>query len=300
MGSVAVPALLDIWQTGSREAKLQVAGPLGESGDPAAIEPLAARLDDPDLQFEAAYALGRLGDACGMGILLDSLRGYYDDDDHDPSCSLVALGSQAVAPLIEIAENIESPVRAQAVTLLGEIGDSAAIDALTRLRDDPALNKEALIALGKCGDERVMPELLELARNADSDWDIDVASALGRIGQAAVGSLGDLAAGGSNRTKELVASALGDIPCDESVGILDRLLNDPDADVREWAADSLWELARENLERFGQTSIQILERYLEDPYPEVRGKAAQWSADLRADLGLPENPDATKLLWRNM
>ena len=101
----AVPHLLAALKDGNRQVRHSAADALGEIGDPQAVEPLIAVVENADedweVQSRAAESLGKLGNLRATETLMASLT------------------------------NMVSHVRYMAVVALGEIGDPAAEEALT-------------------------------------------------------------------------------------------------------------------------------------------------------------------------
>lgn len=86
--------------------------------------------------------------------------------------SLVAIGGQAVKPLVKALASKKEWVRWEAAKALGQIGDPAAVQALiTALEDNMFdvrwLAAEGLIAIGR---EALTPLLQALMENPDSLW----------------------------------------------------------------------------------------------------------------------------------
>jgi len=137
---------------------------------------------------------------------------------------LVAIGSPAVADLIELLEARNEQVRWEAAKALADIADPAAADALVKTLEDKVfdvrwLAAEGLIKLGQVG---IVPLLKALIERSDSPWL--------RIGVHHV--LHDLVAGDLN-LKELAQPIIDSLEDAESVietpliakAILDRLVS---------------------------------------------------------------------------
>jgi len=106
--------------------------------------------------------------------------------------SLVAIGSPAVADLIELLEAHNEQVRWEAAKALAEIADPAAADALVKTLEDKVfdvrwLAAEGLIKLGQVG---IVPLLKALVERSDSPWLRDAAHHV--FHDIAVGELEDL------------------------------------------------------------------------------------------------------------
>jgi HEAT repeat protein len=86
--------------------------------------------------------------------------------------SLVAIGGQAVDPLVKALANKKQWVRWEAVKALGQIGDPRATDALIEALEDKTfdvrwLAAEGLIAIGH---KALVPLLHALTEHSDSSW----------------------------------------------------------------------------------------------------------------------------------
>ncbi len=106
---------------------------LGESDDPAAIDPLIASLRDNNLYVRAyaAEALGKLHDSRTVQPLINSLK---DKDFFVQTHAVKALGemkhTKAVNPLIALLEKGNEDIKPHAAWALGEIQDTGAVGPL--------------------------------------------------------------------------------------------------------------------------------------------------------------------------
>ena len=293
---------------------------LGQLGDETAVAPLTALLNTPaapaDLiadalaaisdRFEKQYGEGSyIADLTideisptGVQNLLDSLEtpgkqnlrsialvlGWFkrpaveraltrlmgrDELREEIVEALVRHGSGTAELLIGqlTAEDLE--VRRSAVVALGRIGDSRATPALVEKLSDPALAIEAANALARIGDPQAVDGLLKLVGNSDAS-----------VRQAAVSALNSV------------------IPPSMSERII-PLLNDPDPNVRESAvkiagyfgypqsASELVKLARDPDEQVRCAAIEhlpyiddeqvtgVLARAIKNETPKVRAAAAR-------------------------
>jgi len=146
----AVPALAQLLaREKSTEVRWAIALALGNTGDPDAALPLVQALRDPDkyVRFGAAMALAKLGwEPSGEDrAFLLIARQEWD--------SLPALGAQAVHPLLWATRDRDPAIRAQAVDLLGTLGDVGGADACDLVLQDPdsEVRWRAVIALPRCG-----------------------------------------------------------------------------------------------------------------------------------------------------
>ena len=101
-------------------------------------------------------------------------------------------GPEAVALLIELARSPheDGQVRMAAITALGELGDTAAVEPLIEilerdLEDRTGIWAAAIPVLGQLGDPRATPILVRTLEDRDEYW-------LGRsMGAEALGAIGD-------------------------------------------------------------------------------------------------------------
>lgn len=210
----AVPALIGL--TRSRDGFTQVAAvdALGDIGDPAAVEPLAAlaRDDgvDPFASKKALQALGKIGDPRPTRTILEMLYRERRGASFFPEAALAAylVGPPMVDPLLRVlrAEDrellawargngvVEGALYAKAAQVLGDLGDARAIPALVARLSyrDRMPEVEILVrvyaaeSLGRLrAREAVRPlgELLLSERNPDARD--RYADALARIGDRA-------------------------------------------------------------------------------------------------------------------
>ena len=121
----------------------------------SAVEPLIKALEDEDVRYYAADALGKIGDKRAIEPLIKLLR-IEKWEFNDPSrfhCvdHLVAIGKSAVEPLIKALE--DEDVRYYAADALGKIGDKRAVEPLLGIlsSDNFYVCRSAAMAFGKLG-----------------------------------------------------------------------------------------------------------------------------------------------------
>jgi HEAT repeat protein len=246
----AVPFLVKILEEKQHpRARAAAALALGESGDPAAIDPLMKAIDTGAKDRDAIEMDRRMAEALG---------------------ALKAV--QAVELLGKLTTFPDGFVQVAAVDALGAIGDKAAIDVLTVVALDPAgeafTSKKATLALGRIGDPKSMPDIIKMmfiSRGGVSFFP-EAAFAASQIGPAMIPPLLKVLEGQdaeiSAWAKEQkypagaifakAASVLGDVGDASVVPALVRKLAYTDADeglqlfVRVYAAEALGRLrARE-------------------------------------------------------
>ncbi len=139
----AVPALLEVLKEGPAKARAQAALALGEIGDPAAVKPLLAAIDEASRDRDVLDANRYVADSLG------ALR-----------------AREAVPALQKLSGSPDGFVQVAAVDALGRIGDPAAVDTLRAIATSPQTEaftaKKALLALGRIGDPRAAPDVLKM------------------------------------------------------------------------------------------------------------------------------------------
>ena len=255
------------------ETRYQAAGCLGDAGNPAAVEPLAALLDDPEVgvRWKATESLGRMG-APAVGPLTASLKsenvdvrwmaavalgdigepaairalmGALDDPDayvwSRAALALGAIGEPAQKEVVDGLSDGNERVRRGAAVALGIIGGESSIAALVEALRDPdrEVRQRAGTALGDIG-EPAVPLLIEALGTGDELFQRGAAAALGLIGKPAVPALATaLRPGGDPRAAVGAAHVLGEIGDRRSADILIRALEDEREEVREAARQAL-------------------------------------------------------------
>ncbi len=199
---------------GDAAARRAAAEELGKAGDPRAVEPLIAALNDPDesVSNAAAMALGQSRDARAIRPLAAALK--QASTRWSAARALVELGDPALDTLatalaeaeVEVSKallahlkqyGVKDPrlvpsllghlrsgdwsVRRSAAELLGGTRDPRVVEVLTEaLRDENRLVREEVArVLGESGDARIVEALLQALQSRDT---AEVARALGKIG----------------------------------------------------------------------------------------------------------------------
>ena len=157
---------------------------------------------------------------------------------------LEALGDSAVEPLIAAVP--EASTRWVAVTALGMIGDSRAVEAIAPVcRDiDPTNRGAAVMALGRIGDDAAAPALIDVVRSEEGGMirAMAIKALAGMGGPGTVEFLTALIEDGARDVydRREATQALGLIGGDEVAAILKRLsIEDPDEYVRKLAEEAL-------------------------------------------------------------
>ncbi len=234
--------------------------------DPAAIDPLKNGLlsTDAEARILAAEMLARMGPAARPAIprLVESLdRAILSEDDAKArnvvAASLTKIGppekADASALLAKYSELQQPQARAYVVAAVGGLPANETVPLLSQaLRDDAAVRKAAMAALGKLGgaaltkfDGQTQPAIVPLLENLQTDElelrDMAIET-LAKIGRPAVATLNSVLFNADWRIRYGAASALGLIGTDARPALksLTALAaRDGSLDVRKAAAQAL-------------------------------------------------------------
>jgi len=221
--------------------------------DPAARPTVlaAAKSDDPAIRLAALGALGRIGDAPSVSLLLDVASGAGGAEQAAARHSLQRVrGAEVDAALAAIAERAAPAQQAEAIRVLAARADVSAVPLLLKTAQDgsEAVRLESLAALGALADRQTLPALVQLliaAPSADQRTAAEraVLAACQRISEPDAAAADLLAAlpGPNAEVRSSVLRILARIP---SVGSLDALRaarRDTDAAVQDAAIRGLTE-----------------------------------------------------------
>lgn len=153
---------------------------------------------DQAVQYQAAEALGNIGDASATEALMDALTGdQYSGIRWKAAEALGKIGAPAVPHLIQALKNPDEDVRWKAAVTLGEIGDLQSAEPLVDLLgdEDRFVRSRAAYALGLLGSGAVAP-LTKALLNGSIEIRRGAAAALGTIRdpnavEALIQALGD-------------------------------------------------------------------------------------------------------------
>lgn len=221
--------------------------------DPAAAPAASAavRSDNDAIRLAAIGALGRIGDARTVAILLDIAAG---DDGPAQAAARDSLGrlrgrdvDSALAAMIE--QDLPRQ-RVAAIRALAARGATSATPVLLKTARDPdaAIRTEAIAALGALADRSALPELIQLlvadalpAQRAATEQ--AVLTVCQRIGDADATSADLLAAWpqADDAARGLLLRVLAKVPSDAALAALRRARQDPDATLRDAAIRGLAE-----------------------------------------------------------
>jgi HEAT repeat protein/CheY-like chemotaxis protein len=271
---------------------------LGRFQDRRATEPLVQMLRDvaPLARAAAAESLGRLGDAQAVNWLVAALRdndpqvrtiasrsleklGWRPDTDSQRVLQIlatgkrhqiVALGAEAIEPLLEMLENGPPNKQLEAVKTLGEINEPPVVHAMLKAlkKGSPAVRIAALEALERFADPSTYTEVERLLRDSNANVRGAAVDTVARCGgPQAVPSLLRVLKDSSWEVRRAAAKALGLLGGAEAVVALCGLVRDQDRDVRESAIVALGQIC-------DARAVYPLVLALLDPESGVRNAAA--------------------------
>jgi HEAT repeat protein len=172
------------------------ASALGELGDSRAVEQLIAALRDESfvVRENVARALGVIGDARAVEPLIAAL-GHPSLSIRSPSLPVIDIPSLPLRPSPAkerpILRDEYFSVRSAAAEALGKIGDPQGIQPLISALNDENewVRRAAAQALGEMGNPETVEPLTVALEDANKDVRVAIAEALGKIGGPALGSL---------------------------------------------------------------------------------------------------------------
>ena len=227
---------------------------------------------DPQLQYEAAEALGNLGDEKAIGPLITALkRDEFSGVRWKAAEALSKIGNPAVEPLIATLQYPDDDVRWKAAIALGEIGNPDAIEPLIQLlsdddrfvrsraahalsmigdaaigplihalkKDDPGVRWGAAMALGKIKNPLSVEPLLLALADEEAMVRAEAAAAFVSIGTPALGPLLSFLKGSKGETRIEVVTALGELKNADAIEPLIQLLENADDEERQAIADAI-------------------------------------------------------------
>lgn len=222
----------------------------------------------------AAELLGRVGNGRAVPALLDTVRATTTEDGDVREIALRALARigdpVAVAPLIEALKNAEGWLAPRIADILGRHGDLVTEPMIAFLDQEerhPSRSWAAAV-LGEVKATRAYPALVRALNDLDDEVRAKAAGALGRLGdQRAVPHLLDrLLTDPIPFVRARIAGALGQFAGNEVIESLVRSLGDPAWWVRMRSVEAL--------EQIGARAERPLLVALDDVDPEIRIRAA--------------------------
>jgi len=171
--------------------RLRAVEQLGALGVAEAVPELVARLEDSDAEVRraAVRALGRTTSPAAVPALLALLDApRRTESAHYITLALLRIGPGAAEKLIRALDTHGPRGRAAAAKVLGWLGETSAVVALTRALDDDEddVRAAAVDALGRIGLPTAAPRMRELlAPGGSASVRLAATVALGRLGDPA-------------------------------------------------------------------------------------------------------------------
>ncbi len=229
----------------NKDPKIQydAAEALGDIGDKRAVEPLATALKNDEfggVRWKAAEALSKIG-APAVEALIGALR--HDDDDVRWKAA-IALGEigdpRAIEPLIMLLGDEDRFVKSHAALALGAIGEPAVNPLIRALREGDGNHRwGAAIALGKIRDPRSIEPLILALADKYENVRAESASSLAAMGKPALGPLLQFLTCSDGPSRFEVVMALGELHDTDAIQPLIMMLENADEDERKAIADAL-------------------------------------------------------------
>jgi HEAT repeat protein len=178
-----------IHRLGNQQDGWDAARALGDIGDPKAIPALRKAMKDEhvenDVHIAAAGALARMGQGDGLSYLLAMLKTPNRVDQMGAAQeSRMSQIKGTLDALLSLLTDRDEYVRAAAVEAVGELHDTRATLPVTKLLNDHDFRTRAAAvkALGEIRDPLAIPALRKLLKDPDPFFRQDVARVLKRLG----------------------------------------------------------------------------------------------------------------------
>jgi HEAT repeat protein len=257
------------------DVQYEAAGALGEIGDARAVEPLVTAMKNEEfsgVRWKAAEALSRIGSPA-VGGLIGALQHKDDDVRWKAAIALGEIGDpRAVEPLIALLGDEDRFVKGRAAHALGQIGE-AAIDPLIRAlrKGDGNLRWGSAIALGKIRDKRAIEPLIRALADKYGNVRTEAATALAGIGKPALVPLLQFLKFSDRPARLEVVTALGELKDMDAIQPLIQMLENADEEERKAIADAL--------DAILIPSVEPLVRRLRDGNAHIQEKTRSGSND---------------------
>jgi len=238
-----VRGLIRLLHHSDPDVQYEAAGALGDIGDPRAVEPLIAALKNDEfsgVRWIAAEALCKLG-APAVDPLIGALQHHNDDVRWKAAVALGEIGDpRAVEPLIALLCDEDRFVKGRAAHALGLIGEAAVIPLIRALREgDGNLRWGSAIALGKIRDTRAIEPLIRALADKYENVRTEAATALAGIGKPALTPLLQFLKFSDGAARLEVVLALGELKDTDAIQPLIQMLENENEEERKAIADAL-------------------------------------------------------------
>jgi HEAT repeat protein len=196
-GTNAADLMISILNEENSSKRSGAAAALGEANSIRAVYALISALSDPesDVRSIAADSLGNLNDMDSLAVLVQStsIKPLVQTlTDNSPEVrnaarnSLTKMGKVAVGELIQVLGEGEFLGRSEAAELLGDIGDTQAINPLIEAfkEGDKQVRYNAVLSLMKLNKTSCVEAFIDLLESESAEVRTDAAWALGLAGDA--------------------------------------------------------------------------------------------------------------------
>lgn len=260
---------------------------LGRTRSAAALQPLLAALEDPDLAWAACEALAELGP-----LALPALPKLLASDDVEAE-HLAKIGEAAIPLLVEAAHGRDELRRYLAAHALAKIGDPALSSLLALTTDpDPAARMAVATAAVEEPLEPLTPGMIRLLQDDDPRIRSRAIAALAAIDSpTALQAVLAAARDSHPRVAYEALVALGRFESDSETARSALMVALSSGEVHHRSAAMLGLISHLRPEHLDELDA-ILQRIRDtDPDPELRASAGGYSAAIEAER-LPYDPDA--------
>jgi len=225
------------------DIQYEAAGALGDIGDPRAVEPLITALKNDEfsgVRWKAAESLARIGPPA-VDALIGALQHSDDDVRWKAAIALGEIGDQrAIEPLIGLLCDEDRFVKSRAASALGMTGEPAVTPLISALREgDGNLRWGAAIALGKIRDPRAIEPLIRALTDKYENVRAEAAASLAAMGKAALEPLLRFLKFSDKSIRIEVVTALGELKDTDAIHPLIQMLENADEEERKAIADAL-------------------------------------------------------------
>jgi len=238
-----VPGLILALKNKDPTVQYDAAEALGDIGDIRAVEPLSTALGTSEysgVRWKSAEALAKIGSPA-VEALIGALRNADDDVRWKAAIALGEIGDiRAVDPLILLLRDEDRFVKSHAALALGALGEPAVSSLLRALSEgDGNLRWGAAIALGKIQDPKSIEPLIRSLADKYENVRAESASSLASIGKPALGTLVRFLKFSEGPLKLEVVHVLGELHDTDAIQPLMQMLWNADEDERKAIADAL-------------------------------------------------------------
>jgi HEAT repeat protein len=225
------------------DIQYEAAGALGDIGDPRAVDPLITALKNDEfsgVRWKAAESLSRIGPPA-VDALIGALQHSDDDVRWKAAIALGEIGDQrAIEPLTGLLRDDDRFVKSRAAAALGMIGEPAVPPLISALREgDGNLRWGAAIALGKIRDPRAIEPLIRALTDKYENVRAEAATSLAAMGKDALEPLLRFLQYSDKSLRIDVVPALGELQDTDAIHPLIQMLENADDEERRAIADAL-------------------------------------------------------------